>query len=408
MTPASPPPSASPRARWDIFCTVIDNFGDIGVSWRLARQLAAEHGVALRLWVDDLGAFAALCPQIDARLDEQTVQSVEVRRWRPGESGESHEMLADFIEAPGDVVVEAFGCNLPEAALAAMARRPSPPVWINLEYLSAEAWTLGCHGLGSPHPRLPLTRHFFFPGFVPESGGLLREGELLARRDAAFAELANNPAARLAFVCAAAGLPAPAAPLPAETLLVSLFAYENPAIGELCALWAAGETQVCCLLPVSRALPAAAAFFGQELAAGDVVRKGMLEVRVLPFVEQPRYDPLLWACDLNFVRGEDSFVRAQWAARPFVWHIYPQEDDAHRVKLDAFLDLHCAGLPPTGAAALREFWHAWNRGHVDRARWQRLLAEMPALARHAVAWSEGLARQADLAQQLVIFSRSRL
>lgn len=391
-------------------CTVIDNFGDIGVSWRLARQLAAEHGLAVRLWVDDLAAFAALCPQIDARLDEQTAQGVDVRRWRPGDAGKT---LAAFIAAPGDVVVEAFGCNLPEAALAAMARRPSPSVWINLEYLSAEAWTLGCHGLGSPHPRLPLTRHFFFPGFTPESGGLLREGDLLARRDAALAGLAaaersGSPAARLAFVCAAAGLPAPAEPLPADTLLVSLFAYENPAIAELFALWAAGERPVCCLLPVSRALPAAAAFFGRALAAGDVVRKGALEIRVLPFVEQPRYDSLLWACDLNFVRGEDSFVRAQWAARPFVWHIYPQEDDAHRVKLDAFLDLYCAGLPAATVGALREFWHAWNRGHVDAARWQRFAAEGPTLARHAQDWSAGLAAQTDLAQRLVLFSRSRL
>ncbi|MBY0444112.1 MAG: elongation factor P maturation arginine rhamnosyltransferase EarP, partial [Burkholderiales bacterium] len=38
--------------RWDIFCRVIDNYGDIGVCWRLARQLSFEHGFAVRLMVD--------------------------------------------------------------------------------------------------------------------------------------------------------------------------------------------------------------------------------------------------------------------------------------------------------------------------------------------------------------------
>ena len=51
---------ARPSLSWDIFCTVVDNYGDIGVCWRLARQLAAEHGFAVRLWVDDLASFARL------------------------------------------------------------------------------------------------------------------------------------------------------------------------------------------------------------------------------------------------------------------------------------------------------------------------------------------------------------
>ncbi|WP_187492385.1 elongation factor P maturation arginine rhamnosyltransferase EarP, partial [Pantoea agglomerans] len=25
------------KVTWDIFCTVVDNYGDIGVTWRLAR-----------------------------------------------------------------------------------------------------------------------------------------------------------------------------------------------------------------------------------------------------------------------------------------------------------------------------------------------------------------------------------
>ena len=93
----------------------------------------------------------------------------------------------------------------------------------------------------------------------------------------------------------------------------------------------------------------------------------------LPFVEQREYDRLLWLCDLNLVRGEDSFVRAQWAARPFVWHIYPQDDCAHLDKLRAFLALYAAELPAASAAALTDFWLAWNHGVGIEPAWRALL-----------------------------------
>ncbi|MBK1678889.1 elongation factor P maturation arginine rhamnosyltransferase EarP [Rhodocyclus tenuis] len=397
------PTPAPPRAeRWDIFCAVIDNFGDIGVSWRLARQLAAEHGVAVRLWVDEPAALAALCPQFDPKKAGQTIHGVAIHHWRRDaaeDGGDCADSLQPFLAAPGEVVIEAFGCNIPESGLAAMAQRQPPPVWINLEYLSAEPWTLGCHGLGSPHPRLPLTRHFFFPGFVPETGGLLREVDLpIGRQAAAFG------AADRAALWRDLGM----APPPADALLVSLFSYENAAIAELFAVWVTGDAPVCCLLPVSRALPTAAAFFGQTLVAGDCVRRGALELRVLPFVEQTRYDALLRACDLNFVRGEDSFVRAQWAARPLVWHIYAQEDAAHLVKLDAFLDLYCAALTPPAAAAVRDFAHAWNGGHIAADIWQNLRKALPELATHATQWCDELAKQQDLASALVHFCQARV
>src|SRR5690606_21632978 len=139
-----------------------------------ARELVARHGVAVRLWVDDWASFARLCPAVAGRSEAQ-VEGVEVRLW-------TSAFAAVDIE-PAEVVIEAFACELPEAQVAAMARRSPPPLWINLEYLSAEDWVGGCHGLASPHPRLPLVKHFFFPGFGADTGGLLREAGLLAARD---------------------------------------------------------------------------------------------------------------------------------------------------------------------------------------------------------------------------------
>lgn len=377
--------------RWDIFCNVIDNFGDIGVCWRLARQLAAT-GYAVRLWVDDLGAFHTLCPQIDPARDAQACCEVAVHRW-----------TTPFAEVdPGEVVVEAFACRLPESFESAMAARRTKPVWINLDYLSAEAWTADYHALPSPHPRLPLTKYFFFPGFDAQSGGLLREPELEARQHA-FLASTDRQAAFLASLGVR--------PVDHETLRVSLFSYENPALPSLLAAWADGRQAVQCLAAASRNLPGIESFADRRLRPGDVVCRGRLELHVLPFLPQDDYDALLWLCDLNCVRGEDSFVRAQWAARPMLWHIYLQEDGAHRAKLDAFLDRYGADLPDGSAtaSAIRNLHLAWN-GDAPRtgAAWDAWVDAFEAIRKHAAEWQKKLIKQQDLCSRLVQFCQSKL
>lgn len=372
---------------WDVFCTIVDNFGDIGVCWRLARQLAAEHGLQVRLWVDDLASFQRLCPQIDPHHDIQHQQGVEVRHW-------STPFPPIDKNLPADVVIEAFACELPPDYLAAMAARPVKPVWLNLEYLSAEEWVKDCHGSASPHPRLPLTKYFFFPGFTTSSGGLLREAGLIRQRAAWQAD------PKTAWRQLGIG---PAKP---DEASVSLFCYDNPALPELLDAWSVGEAPLRCLIPEGKALAQAASHLcAHPLQAGDRFRKGNLTVYALPFLSQENYDRLLWSCDLNFVRGEDSFVRAQWASRPFVWHIYPQEEAVHQAKLNAFLDLHGADLSPSAAAASRSFWQSWNQatGTSVTGTWPEYWRHRSALATHATHWASRLAEQADLASQLVNF-----
>lgn len=390
-------PSSSRQPLWDIFCNVIDNFGDIGVCWRLARQLANEHGFGVRLWVDELGAFQRICPEVDPQLELQNVYGVEVRRWN-----------ADFPEViSGDVVIEAFACRLPERFVEAMAACARPPVWVNLDYLSAEAWVSGCHALPSPHPRLPLIKYFFFPGFNATTGGLLRENDLEDRRCVFNASLVQQQN----FWRSLGQLP-PAG----DALTVSLFSYENPAIADLLEIWANGNVPVCCLAPVTRTLSSIEAYIGRSLQVGDVPSRGNLEIRMLPFLAQPDYDLLLWSCDINFVRGEDSFVRAQWAAKPMVWHIYPQDDEAHRIKLGAFLDIYCANLPPTAGTALRSLFQAWNVGNernIEASRisgdlWTQFVEALPDLRKHTVDWKIKLSKQEDLCSSLVRFCRSKL
>ena len=233
---------------------------------------------------------------------------VEVCHWVEG---------ADF-GPPADVAVDAFGGGLPDEYASAMAARSGKSLWIVLEYLSAESWVAAHHGLPSPHPRLPLDRYFFFPGFGAGTGGLLRESGLTARRD----DFLRHP-----LLPQALWRDAGFSPPDRNAKVISLFGYETPAVAEFLDAWASGPEAIVAAVPESRLSADVAAFFGASgPLGGRAMARGALEVRFLPFLAQDRYDELLWAADWNFVRGEDSFVRAQWAERPFVWHIYPQSE----------------------------------------------------------------------------------
>jgi uncharacterized repeat protein (TIGR03837 family) len=334
--------------QWDIFCRVIDNHGDLGVCWRLAADLAAR-GETVRLWVDDPLALTWMAPR--------GAHGVTVVRWI--------EPLPDF--EPGDVVIEAFGCDPPPAFVARMAT--TRPVWINLEYLSAQSYVERSHGLPSPvgqGPGAGLTKHFYFPGFTPASGGLLR-----------------GPDRSMPPPWPALGV----APGAGERC-VSLFAYDDAPFDAL--FERLDERPTLLLVAAGRSQAPALA----TLAAG---RFGQLRSHALPWLSQLDYDRLLAACELNFARGEDSIVRAMWAGAPFVWHIYRQADGAHGPKLEALLDRMGA------APAVRALWRAWNR----LGDWLPALPPDEAWRRDCQQWRAGLAAQPDLGSRLLQFVAAR-
>jgi uncharacterized repeat protein (TIGR03837 family) len=308
--------------RWDIFCKVIDNHGDVGVCWRLAAALAGR-GDAIRLWIDEPSALDWMAPG--------GCPGVSVIHWR-----DPAVIAAAACGPPPDVLLEAFGCEpAPELIEAFAAQRRTDGAshrWINLEYLSAEPYVERLHGLPSPVFRGPgagLTRHFFYPGFTEATGGLLREPALAERR--------------LAFD-RAAWLQRHGIPWQGERL-VSLFCYEPAALPALLAQFEGAVAPTRLLVTAGRASAA--------LPPGPPQR-GSLSITWLPYLSQADFDHLLWSCDLNFVRGEDSLVRALWAGAPFCWQIYAQDDDAHHDKLGAFLDWL------DGPASLDSLHHAWN------------------------------------------------
>lgn len=379
-----------------LFCKVVDNYGDIGICWRLARQFRHEHGLEVTLWVDDLAAFKRICPDI-AQVSAQRVQGVTVRHWQP-------QPTVFLPEEIADIVIEFFGCDIPAGYIATMAACRPAPVWLNLEGLTAEAWVEGCHRLSSPHPQLPLTKYFFFPGFTERTGGLPHEAGLQEERRRFQADKAEVHAF-LAALGVSQG--------EAAAFKTSLFCYPHAPVAALFSAWQAGSRTITCLVPEGVAVSEVEAFFDAPAATGMARTQGALTVRVVPFVAQPDYDRLLWACDLNFVRGEDSFVRAQWAGRPFIWHIYPQDKNLHHVKLRAFLQRQ-GGSESLAAASL--WWNDAVVGGKNAAEessemalpdlWQRLQADLPALTAAADGWEQRMLANGNLASNLLQFAAS--
>ncbi len=363
----------------DLFCRVVDNWGDAGVCWRLTHQLATEFGATVQLIIDDVTplhvlASDALHFEADGQILSQ-LPGIRVEHWAAMETETSAP------PQPAPIVIEAFACDPPARYIAAMAehaRAGQPPVWINLEYLSAEGWVDGVHGLPSPHPRLPLVKHFFVPGFSPKSGGLIRERWVKPLpADASSLSPRERVGVRAADPHA----------LPANGLRVFSFTYPGAPVAQLADALHADVTLAAPLaVPPARARPH----------------------RTVP---QSAFDPVLSEHDLLLVRGEDSFVRAQYAGRPLLWHIYPTADQAHRVKLDAWLERYCAGLDPETKhvyESASRWFVAPNAPDAPPPDWGAFFRRLPALQRHAIAWQHHLCAEPDLATRLMDFIAVRL
>jgi uncharacterized repeat protein (TIGR03837 family) len=355
--------------RADIFCRVIDNFGDIGVCWRLARRMTEGHQWKTRLWVDNLDAFARIQPGVIADAAQQLLHHVEIIHW-----------TEQPIELePGDVVIEAFACDPPENFVQAMRQRlnhadASAPLWINLEYLSAESWVEGCHLLPSLRPD-GLTKYFFFPGFTTGTGGLLREPSLTFERDA----MQQSPMMQRRFL-ERLGVQADAlAQWQDGARLISLFCYPYAPISALAQALLQSERPAVLLVPQGVAPTLETELANREQSARIAqARVQSVKVARIPFISQPDFDRVLWCADLNFVRGEDSFIRASWAARPLVWQIYAQEENAHLEKLESWLAHY--PIPSEAQNAIRQ----WN----DEATTPSLHAEHPFVSALSIALQE--------------------
>ncbi|WP_325313909.1 elongation factor P maturation arginine rhamnosyltransferase EarP [Kingella oralis] len=362
--------TAKPFTCW-LFCTVIDNFGDIGVSWRLAQELRQRLGWQVHLWLDNLAALQAIAPDAPAALP-CAHQGIQLHAWQEAQH-------ADLDNAPTpDLVMETFACALPPNVHAVI--QAHRPVWLNWEYLSAEDWAIRTHAMPSLQAN-GCEKYFWQMGFVPESGGLLREADYVEQMDAfKQRQPENTPSLKTA------------------ALHIFAFGYASDIWQKWAAALAEQEREIvlhCAGKPLQTSLS----------AWGNV--SGSLKIINQNFVPQAQFDRALWAADVLIVRGEDSFVRAQLAGKPFFWHIYPQAEAAHLDKLAAFWHTHHRHAAPTAAvqhahqALSNELNGAADLTHPQRRQhWHTLLAHFADWQRSAHAWQQYLLTQSDAVSRL--------
>jgi len=361
----------------------VDNYGDAGVCWRLARSLSNRDDIRIRLFCDDLKVLDKIAHG-DAVKTGATL-GIEVLPWTSLDDLGACDLVGDVV---GDVVIEAFACKIPEAYVDAMRLRASKgsskPLWINLEYLTAEPWADEMHLMPSPQNN-DLNKYFYFPGFTEKTGGLT-----LGDWDEVTAQ--SVPASLAPFWDE--GLGGHLSESYSGMRRISIFNYSHAPLEK----WLRGladvakgngeliDVYVCANQNIS-----------DELIQS--LEDSSLRFIQLPFIPQEDYDWLLSRCDLNLVRGEDSFVRAQWAGKPFIWDIYPQSDRAHEIKLDAFLDLYfkdaSSSLIKQGKTAMK-----WAEPH----EWWGLMEEWTA---HSATWSDKLRALGQLEVKILDFVKSQ-
>lgn len=379
----------------DILCRVVDNFGDIGVAWRLAKAVRAyDRGVDLRLVVDDLAAFAALHPGIDPAAPVQADPVATVLRW---DAAAAHAALP-----PARMAVETFQCGLPDW----YGRRfhdpldPDPRLHVCLDYLSAEDYAAEFHLMPSLSPSPAVRRLFAMPGFAAGTGGLILDPGFLAARGRWRAARRSGalPAARRDWLDGLALGPA-AADFPDGGFWLSVFSYERdyaPLLRDL-PRWR----------PDAAVLLAAGRSAGPFLAAWEAAGRP-LPVLALPFLPQESWDEAMLACDCNIVRGEESLARACLSGLPFLWQAYLQ-DGGHQAVKSAALARRVAGHLPPGpaAAAWLALQESLNRREADSAAAgadDDYLALLPRLGELAPGFAElaaALEKLGDIAQLLL-------
>jgi uncharacterized repeat protein (TIGR03837 family) len=375
--------------RFDVFCSVVDNYGDVGVCWRFIKRLAQTQPPSISDFTTiSPNRLRLFCDRID--LVEKIAGSESLQTFR-ALGVELHPWQGAILDLQGtpfpDVVIETFSCDLPEAYLKQLRFHPNT-LLINLEYLSAETWVSGAHGLASiPSQKSAPLRYFYYPGFTQKSGGLLQgPTPELQKVDESYPVSLKTiwPALRSKMLAKR----------------ISLFSYGGGNTYQLLEQLQTSEDDLDVLVCGELAQQAVAEWLGGAFQIP--VLKNHLHLIPMPFIPQDDYDWLLHVCDLNIVRGEDSFLRAQWAGKPFIWEIYPQIGNTHVGKLDAFLDIFLKEATLPVATMYREAMH-----------WENVSSWWPnldSMAQHALKWRQSLMDQqknGDLAIRLREFIRSK-
>lgn len=302
----------------DIFCEIIDNFGDIGVVYRISKELKKIfQNVRIRIVLNRLEEFKA----INKKVKDTDYQEID------GLICVTEKYVKENIETFGvsDVFIEAFGCNVPEEYVK--AAKENSKLWINLEYLSGEKWIEDFHLCESLIDSKTLKKIFFMPGFSEKSGGVIIDSGFLERmkygkenRDEVFKKYFKDFDLKDKFIG-------------------TVFSYEKN-FENLLETLKNYEKETVLLLMGEKTQKSFSEILKKNLTEdyGNIVKYGKITMIYSDFFSQEEYEEIISASDFNFTRGEDSFVRGIILGKPFMWHIYLQEEKAHMDKIKAFTE----------------------------------------------------------------------
>lgn len=302
----------------DIFCEIIDNFGDIGVVYRISKELKKIfQNVRIRIVLNRLEEFKA----INKKVKDVDYQEID------GLICVTEKYVKENMESFGvsDVFIEAFGCNVPEEYVK--AAKENSKLWINLEYLSGEKWIEDFHLCESLIDSKTLKKIFFMPGFSEKSGGVIIDSDFLERmkygkenRDEVFKKYFKDFDLKDKFIG-------------------TVFSYEKN-FENLLETLKNYEKETVLLLMGEKTQKSFSEILKKNLTEdyGNIVKYGKITMIYSDFFSQEEYEEIISASDFNFTRGEDSFVRGIVLGKPFMWHIYLQEEKAHMDKIKAFTE----------------------------------------------------------------------
>jgi len=350
-----------------LICKVIDFFGDIGVAWRIAKQLKADFNVEVHLLVDDLITTQKLIPSLDILLKKQTIDGIFLHHCDFSEN-------SDSLPAPPLFVFNLFNIDLPHQYKSFIQREKSR--YIAIEYLSAEPWVDNFHLKPSIDAQSGLIKTFFYPGFTNQTGGLIREKNLPLDRKAFSLEQRED------VIHSLDGDP--------SFFSVSLFYYPSQKIDIFLDLMEHMKRSIQFFIP-------------QYLFDLLNIKKSFQYIRIIPyqFLSHDDFDRLLWSCDLNFVRGEDSWIRALWAGKPFIWQPYIQENNIHLIKLKAFLKRYCESCNQELSDWLIKTHEDWSHNEFNETLWRQFFTHQSGLQDFALEQSRNYSKEASFVESLV-------
>jgi len=309
----------------DIFCDVIDNFGDIGFVYRFAKEFLRHNtGVKMRVFVNNMSVFSQINHSIDSTKAYQTIDSVTYINT----TMITAESFAS--EKPADILIEAFGCQIPDYIMKRAYTEST--LLINLEYLSAENWVDGYHLKESLLPEGTLKKYFFMPGFTEATGGVI----LNSSHPALAAPSANSRINSISKILSPYSVNIP---LDKPNVIIgTVFTYTRNFSNFFNALEQLGNKHVILLVfgekskeGILYTLKSSDSGFCSE----SCLKYKNSTILFLPNLHQEHYDKLLYFTDFNIVRGEDSLVRAILAGNPFIWNAYIQKQKYQIVKVEA-------------------------------------------------------------------------